>query len=258
MKYVAKALGWTTIIFWILIITFTGTAIYSASNLRIGFGDTRVSSSTDQLMVSMPLFVNNTSYYDISDLNLTTHVLDDTSSVVSTSATLLPSIPPGRHVETAHSVTLNLTELTHRAPSYLFNDTTLIVDMILKLRYASAFALQVSQNETLDWGAPLYGFAAGGVSYQFHNATHQRATVPLSFANHSFLNVTGTILWEIYNATDDLLASGVLTVDALPQSTYEGQIEAFVDASRVTGAGTLHFSFEFSWFTFGPLVVSYG
>ena len=42
MRYVVRALGWATKILWILIIVFSVTAVYSALNVRMGFGEFQV------------------------------------------------------------------------------------------------------------------------------------------------------------------------------------------------------------------------
>lgn len=259
MRNAVRALGWAINIFWIVIVAFTGTAIYSALNLRMSFGQPQVFSSNDLLILSFPILVNNTSYYDISELNLTANVMDHNGSVVSTSTALVPLIPHGSNIETAHNVSLSLNDITQRASSYLFNDTIFNINVSLKLRYAYAFAFQFSQNETIDWGAPLYNFSIGHISYQPHNLTHQKAVIPLSFENHSpFFSMTGTIRLEIFNDMNDSIGSGATSINVPPHSPYEGQIEAFVDVSRLTGSGNLHFYFETSMFSFGPLVMSYG
>ena len=259
MRHAVRALGWATNILWIIIIAFTCTAIYSALNLRISFGQPQVFSANDLLILSFPIIVNNTSYYDLSELNSTVNVMDHNDPVVATSTTSVPLIPRGSNIETAHNISLNLNDVIQRTPSYLFNDTIFNINRSMKLRYAYTFAFQFSQNTTIDWGAPLYNFSTGHISYQPHNSTHQKAVIPLSFENHSsFFSIAGTIHLEIYNDTNDSIGSGATSITVPPRSPYEGQIEAFVDVSRLTESGVLHFYFETSMFSFGPWVMSYG
>lgn len=260
MKHAVRALGWATKIFWIVIIVFTGTAIYSALNLGLSLGQPQVFSSSNGLVVlSFPLFINNTGYYDLSELNATVCLMDDNNSFVSASTTFVPLVPRGSIIKTANNLSLDLNDFIQGAPNYLFNDTVFNVGTSLSLRYAYAFAFEFSQNATIDWGAPLYDFSTGHISYQPHNSTHQKATIPLSFENHStFFNVTGTMYLEIHNDTNDFVGSRTLNVDVAPHSTYENHIEAFVDSSTLTGSGILYWYFDTSMFSFGPLVMSYG
>lgn len=260
MKHAVRALGWATKAFWVLIIAFTGTAIYSALNLRISRGQPQVfSSSNGPLVLSLPLLINNTGYYDLSELNATVYLMDDNNSFVSASSTFVPLVPRDSVFSTATNISLDMNDFIQGAPSYLFNDTVFNVDTSLSLRYAYAFAFGFSQNTTIDWGAPLYDFSPGHISYQPHNSTHQMATIPLSFENHStFFSVTGTVCVEMYNEMNDFTGSGALIVDVAPHSTYENHIEVFVESSTLTGSGMLCYYFDTSMFSFGPLAMSYG
>ncbi len=259
MKHAVRALGWAINIFWIIIIAFIGTAIYSALDLRMSHGHPQVFSSSPLLTLSFPISVNNTSYYDISELNSTVRVLGYDSSFFAASTNFVSLIPHGSNIETAHNVSLNLNDVVERTPGYLFNDTIFNVNKFLSIRYAYAFAFEFSDNTTVDWGAPLHNFSAGQISYQPYNSTHQKAIMSLGFENHSsFFSLNGTISLELYNDTDNRIGSGTLSVDVPRRSVYEGQIEAVVDSSRQTESGTLHFHFETSMFGFGPLVISYG
>jgi hypothetical protein len=259
MRQAVRALGWTINILWIIIIIFTGTAIYSALNLRISLGQPELFSSDALVMLSFPLSINNTSYYDISELNSTIDVIDYNGSVILTSATMVPLIPHGNNIETAHNVSANLNDLAQRAPGYLFNDTIFDVNISTKFRYAHAFAFQFLHNTTIDWGAPLYNFSLGQISYESYNLTHREAVIPLSFENHSpFLSMTGQIRLQIFNDMNDSIGSGAINVDVPPYSSYEGQIEALIDLSELTESGALHFYFETPMFSFGPQVISYG
>lgn len=260
MKHAVRALGWATKILWVLIIVFTGTAIYSALNLKMNLGEPQVfSSSNGPLVLSFPLFINNTGYYDLSDLNATVSLMDDNSSLVSASTTFVPLVPRGSVFSAPTNISLDMNAFLQGAPRYLFNDTVFNVDTSLSLRYAYAFAFEFSQNTTIDWGAPLCDFSAGQLSYQTHNSTHQKVLIPLSFENRSpFFGVAGTIRLEMYNEMNDFIGSGTLVVDVAPHSRYEDHAEAFVESSTPTGSGMIHCYFDTSMFSFGPLVMRYG
>ncbi len=259
MKHAVRALGWATKIFWILIIAFTATAVYSALDIQASLGHPRLVSSNGLLVFSLPLSINNTSYYDLSELNLTATVMDATGPVISQSTTYVPLVQRGSFITHVHNASIDLNDLVQGTPDYLFNDTVFEVNMSLTVRYASAFVFRFSENETLDWGAPLYNFSVGQIVYSPHNATHQKAVVPLSFANHSsFSNVTGTIYLESYSDEAEWIGSGTANVDVSRHAAYDGYIEAFVDSTRLMGSGALHFYFTTSMFDFGPLVMRYG
>ena len=259
MKYAVRALGWATKILWILIIVFSVTSVYSAMNVRMGFGQPQAFFSSGFLVISVPLFVNNTGLYDLSELNMTVAVMDHNESRLSTSATFVSSIPRGSSIETAHNVSVSLDDITSKLLNYLFNDTVFNLDMSLKLNFAHSIPFKVSKNMTMPWGAPLYNFSIGQVSYNFLNFTHQELVAPISFENHSpYFSVDGFMRVEIYNDNGELLGFSVSGLNVPSHSGYNGQMETIVDISKVTGSGEGHFFFETSAFNIGPVVMPYG
>ncbi|MBE0512347.1 hypothetical protein IBX38_04780 [Candidatus Bathyarchaeota archaeon] len=259
MRYAVRALGWATKILWILIIVFSVASVYSAMNVRMGFGQPQAFLSSGFMVISVPLFVNNTGLYDLSELNMTVAVMDYNESLLSTSTTFVPSIPRGSSIETAHNVSVNLDDITSKLLNYLFNDTVFNLDMSLKINFAHSIPFEVSTNMTMPWGAPLYNFSIGQISYNFLNLTHQEAIIPISFENHSpYFSVDGFMQVEIYNDNDELLGFSVSDLNVPSHSSYDSQVEIVVDVSKITGSGEVRFYFETSAFSFGPVVMSYG
>lgn len=259
MRYAVRALGWATKIVWILMVFFAATSVYSALNVKMGFGQPQVFLSSGFIIISVPLFVNNTGLYDLSELNMTVAVTDYNESFASTSTTFVPLIPRGSSIETAHNVSMSLDDTTSKLLDYLFNDTVFNLDLSLKLNFAGAIPFQVSTNMTMPWGAPLYNFSIGQISYNFLNLTHQEAIIPISFENHSpYFSVDGFMRFEIYNDNGELLGFSVSDLNVPSHSGYDGQVETIVDVSKVTGSGEVHFYFETSAFSIGPVVMPYG
>jgi hypothetical protein len=228
-------------------------------NVMISFGDSQVILSNEFVVISVPLFINNAGLYDLSELNITATVMDHNQSLLSTSATFVPLIPRGSSVETAQNVSISLDDIMSNAQIYLFNDTDFEVSMSAKLNFAHTIPFQVSTNMTMAWGAPLYNFSIGQISYNYINLTHQEAIIPISFENHSpYFGVEGTMRVELYNDDDELLGFGVSDLNVPSHSSYNGQVGIIVDLSKITGRGEVCFYFETSVFSFGPVVMLYG
>ena len=259
MRYAVRALSWATKIIWIFIVVFSATAVYSAMNVRIGFGQPQAYLSNGFVVLSIPLFVNNSGFYDLSELNMTVDVMDSNGSLLSASSTFVALIPRNGSIETAHNISINTDDATSQVQTYLFNDTIFNIDMSLKVKFASAVPLQVSMNTTVPWGAPLYNFSIGWISYNYLNLTHQEVMIPISFENHSpHFGVDGFMRVEIYNDNDELLGFSVSDLNVPSHSSYDSQVEMIVDVSKVTGSGEVRFFFETSAFSIGPVVMPYG
>ncbi len=263
MRYAVRALGWATKILWILIIVFSVTSVYSAMNLRMGFGEPQVFPSAETVIISIPVFINNSGFYDLSELNITAHVTDCNESLLATSTTFVALIPKSSNVETTHNVSISLDDITSKAQIYLFNDTFFNVTLSAELVFAHTIPLQASMNITMPWGAPFYNFSTGQISYNFLNLTHQEIIVPINFENHSpYFGVEGSMRVEIYNDTyndnDKPLDCSVLDLNVPSHSSYDGQVQMIADVSKITGSGEVRFYFETSVFSFGPMVMPYG
>jgi hypothetical protein len=256
MRQALRALGWATKVLWILIIVFAATAVYSALNFRMGFGEPQATFSDGIIVMSFPLIINNSGYYPVSDLNLTTSLIDNKGTLISTSTTFLPLINHNSNLEKAHNISLSLNDLN--LSCFLFEDSNFTADLSITMKIARAFSLRVATDMAIPWGAPLYNFSFGEMTLQ-SNTTHYFGVIPLSFENHSsFLNVTGAIRFEVYNNRGELLGSGEKIVDVPSYSGYRDQIELVVDdPAKITANGQVYVSFETSMFSFGPMVVPY-
>jgi hypothetical protein len=256
MKQAIRALGWATNIFWIMLLLFTVTAVYSAFQIKPGFGDASTSTSDSSLTVSLPFSLYNGGFYDISRINLTTLVTDSYGLPLTSSSTLFQLIPKGTNTTITHKILVDLRQMSTKSLSHLlFNDTSLAVDAILKLNYASAIPFQISTNFTMPWGAPLASLALGKMIVSPYNSTCSEATVPLSFENHSPLGLNGTMRLELVDVTNRIVGTGSVPIIGAPHSGFETAVEILMSGnpSNVTEA---RLYFDTSIFHYGQLVIS--
>lgn len=244
-----RTLAWATYIFWIVLIFFSLTAVYSAVQVAQGFrfGEPQTSTYQGTSTLSLPLRINNAGFYDIANLNLTTLVRDSSGVSVSDSSTFVQLIPHGMDSSLKHNITLdvgsmNLSQLSH----LLFSDDDLTVDATVTLDYADVIPFALGTNLSMPWGAPLYNLTLG--SFSMSGAS---ATVPFSFDNHSFFDLNGTVRLEIVDSLDHVVGQGTTNIFALPHSDYSNNVT--VTVSGVPAAARLYF--QTSVFDFGPVVI---
>ena len=251
MKPAIRALGIATIVIWIFLIVFAATAVYSVMNLGVDFGEVEFFTSSNGVVLSLPFFINNTGYYDISELNISTRIMDSNGTLLKLSQTFVPLVSSGSNVEEAHNISIESDDIMERI-ELVFNDSSFVFDAFITLNFANIVPVQMSMNMTMPWGAPLSNVSVGEISRLPFNATHDRVVVPLSFENHSFFDVTGTMNFEIYNDVEELVTSGETSLDAQSESTYNEQVDVYLsltDASRLTESGKVRLIFETSIFT---------
>lgn len=250
MKTVIRTIGWATYIFWIILIFFSVTAVYSAVQVAQGFrfGEPQTSTSDGTATLSLPLRINNAGFYDIANLNVTTLVTDSSGMPVSDSSTLVQLIRRGEQSSLTHNITLDVSSMNSSQLSHLlFADDNLTVDTFVTLNYAQVIPFALGANLSMPWGAPLSNLTLGTVSM-----SGTSATVPFSFDNHSFFELNGTMRLEIVDNLDHVVGQGTAHILALPQSNYSQSLTVTVSGAPATA----RLYFQTSVFDYGPVVIA--
>lgn len=251
MRQAIRALGWASNVFWIILLFFTVTAVYSAFQLRPGFGQPYESTSGGTFTVSLPFHIDNGGLYDISDVNLTTLIKDDYGLSVSNSSTFVRLIPHGSNVSATHQMSVSVSQIAAGNLWYLLlNDSTFNIDVALKLIYAHAVPFKISSNLTMPWGAPLSNLTLGTPSF-----TPTEAIIPISFENHSFFVLTGTMRLEIVDNHNNVVGERTTALNVQSQSGFGTELDVSVSGDP-TNIREARLHFQTSVFNYGPLVIA--
>ncbi|MEA2090690.1 MAG: hypothetical protein U9O89_08080 [Thermoproteota archaeon] len=253
MEQAIRALSWAIRLFWIMLIIFSVTVAYSLFMLlgNVEMREPQFFASNGDATVSLPFFINNTSYYDMSDLNITTYVVYEEGATLCNSTTYEELIPKGSVLYGAHNVSINLNQTITNYSNLLFNDTYLNMHAFVSLKFAKVIPLQIAFNQTLEWGAPFYNFTLHQI---FYNETTANATVLFGFENHFFMDLNGTIQIRFYDDAGNPIGSGETDMQVPSHSPCQQLIELSVTAKPETA----HFYFQTDMFSFGPLRIHYG
>lgn len=252
MRYAIRALGWATIVIWILIISFSATVVHSAMQIGLDLGGApEFSASNGELTVSIPFSISNGGLYDISQLNITTRIIAENETALSSSTSLVPLIPKKSIVNESYGISLSLEDLVAKNLTYmLFNDTNLNVDMFVGLTYAYAIPLKISSNLTMPWGAPFHNLTVDGISA----APPNQVNVSLSFDNHAFFSINGTVRLEIVDASNNPIGSGTSEIFVAAGDRYDDILPVIMTGDPYAVA-KVHIYFDSPLFSFGPVVI---
>lgn len=259
MRIPIRIIGIATAFFWIFLIVFSVSVAYSVKDLQFDFGDPQLGVTSDnKLLFSLPITVINKGYYNIGFFNVTTEVSDKGGFTITRGTTFIPIIKKGEGITTTHNTTIDVNDLLQSSQNYLFNDTELKILEVVSMRIAEVIPVQVSTNLSIAWGAPLYNFTLGEIECTMCNQTHLRAIIPISFENHAFFDLTGSIQICMYNSTDMLVGEGQTTIEAQQNSPHHGYVELCVLTAEMTESGYFDVYFLTPFFSYGPLVIPYG
>ncbi|MDH7564594.1 MAG: hypothetical protein QHH24_06950 [Candidatus Bathyarchaeota archaeon] len=255
-------IGIATTVFWIFVVIFAVSAMYSVKDLRFEFGEPQASvTSEGKMLLSMPITIVNTGYYNIRNFNVTTLIFDAENMPIVQGSTSVPIIQKGREITTSHNITFSIADLLQKSERYLFEDVALRAEERIGLWAAEVIPVEARANISLPWGAPLYNFALGTPQYSAYNRTHMRAEIPISFENHAFFDLACNVGVRMFDDSSRLLGAGATSVEALQHSAYDGSLTMYVpvptsDTSMTSGYFEVNFAS--SLFSFGPMVIHYG
>jgi len=258
MNVPLRALSWATRFFWIIILAFAVTCAYSATLIRVNFGELTITSTKEDFTVTLPIILDNKGYYNIADLNITTLIADYENRQISKTTTYIAQILPQNNANIFHNVNLNLNEIMTRT-DYLFCDSNFTIYGSINLNYANLIPFGFETNTTIPWGAPLFNFTTGMPEYSVYNTTHLIVNMPINFQNHSpYFGVTGTIQIEIFNDRDQLIGNSTVSIDAPSNADYYDEVGMLVNAWMFTEKGQIRVYVETEMFDYGPMVINYG
>jgi len=259
MRIPIRIIGTATTFLWLFLIVFFVSAAYSVKDVSFDFGEPQIETTSDnRILFSLPVTIGNKGYYSVGSFNITTEISDNEGFIITQGSTFIPKIEKGREITTTHNMTIDVNDLLQSSQDYLFNDTELEIHEIVSMKLAEVIPVQASTNLSMPWGAPLYNFKLVQIEYVAHNQTHTRAIISISFENHAFFDLTGSILIRMYNSTNTFLEEGQTAIEAPQNAHYQGHVELNVPIAGISENGYFEVYFLTPFLDFGPLVVPYG
>lgn len=262
MKVPIRMLGIATTIFWVLLIAFIVLAVYSVKDLRFDMGEPEfMANSEEQLNLNLPLIIDNGGYYSLREFHIATVFSNADGLEISRTNTLIPVIPSGEITRIDHNIPLDIEEIYQNDENYLFEDNEIQVSLAIGVNFAEVLPSQISTNFTFPLGAPFSNFNLHQPSLNIFNITHSRLSATLSFDNHAFYDVIGSIDVELYDDQSNLISTNQELLNTPQQTSFINEIELFIpNSSSFDSIQNGHFEVSFStlMFDYGPLVIPYG
>ncbi|MGQ9506910.1 MAG: hypothetical protein ACUVTB_03495 [Candidatus Bathycorpusculaceae bacterium] len=259
MQIPIRMIGITTTFFWIFLIAFFVSAVYSVKDLHLDFGEPQINVTADnEILLTFPLTITNKGFYSLNDFNLATQISDKEGFMIASGTTFIPTINKDDAANVAHNITIDLNKLVKHNENFLFKDTELEIFEMVGMVIADLIPIQASTNYSMPWGAPLYNFALSEPQRVAANSTHLQVILPISFENHAFFDVAGDVKIKMYNNASLLLCEGQISINVPQQSPYNGFVEFYVSRSEMTENGYFSVSILTPLFNHENLVIPYG
>ena len=237
MRHAIRALRLVIVVLWIAVLLLPATValslweIFEARN-NVAIGEPSFSMSDENFLISVPFFMNNTGFYDISDLFAKISVYSENEKIAEFLTEPL-NIPAGRTVESNFNVSGSLADIISRDSELLTNSKDLNVNVALHFQVAYILAFNIARNFTYNWGAPFSNLT---IDYMRVNATHISFFV--SFYNNASFPLSGPLKVELSNLQNVPIGSAVHVVNVEPNEYYQDSFTFEADET-----GIIHLSF---------------
>jgi len=264
MRLAVKVIGLAVTVATIILIAFLGSMIYSlyttfATGEAVYFGDVDYELSDGSITLIIPVYVNNTGLYDMTDINITTVVVDGRGNQLSCATTTVPVVKRDSTWEGFHELTISLSQIVEKNLTYLlFEEADLYTDVLMSFTYAKAVTFGVSVEEIeVPWGPPLYGLNVTDVTLRFEDTTPM-AEMWIYFENRSPIDLVGALTVELRNADGTLVATGTSDLNAPSWTTWSGVIRMpLEDVDLITPEGEVWLYVTIGGSLVGPIVIPY-
>jgi hypothetical protein len=200
-----------------------------------GIGEPNLTLSDGNLSMSIPFRINNTGFYELSEVCIKIDVCGEAGKIAEFSTQQL-KIPAGEMVESNLSASISLEDLLSRDRKLLTNDTELNASVAFHFRVAYVMAFKIAKNFTVHWGAPFSNLTIQHVGYK---ETHQVFSV--SFCNNASFPISGPLRLEILNRSNIPVGSMEQQINVPSKGLYQGLFEILV--SGLTNSGTVRLYF---------------
>jgi hypothetical protein len=262
MKISIRMVTIATCLLWAILIVVSATLVYSMKDFRIDFGNLQTSVTNDSnTKLEFPLGIVNSGYFSMQDFNISTEIQDQRQNLLARGSTLVDSIPAGSTANTTLQISADIKDILQNHQDLIFNDSTLQITTDISVKTAELITFKVSSNSTMPWGAPLFNLVFSSPENAAQAASNSTdpllLILPMSFENHAFFNINGTIVANAYNSTNILVGTGNASFSVPQQSKYKGELQ-FEISKDFTQTGHFEILFSTSIFDYGPVVIAYG
>jgi len=239
-----KALSWAIGILWVFVLVLPITIAVSLSKLAepgtIGVKQSEVSYSNNIFSLSSPFYINNTGFYDLTDINFTISI-NDAFGKLSTTSALIPTIRAGSIANSSFIINVSVAKLSPRIFALLTNDTDLNLGVSASFGAAHAMTFRVSTNFSQPWRAPFYNFTVLAIIYDSASA---QLSISASFENHANYPLNGSFTLQAYNNRSKRIGYFQDEVNVQPSSPFSGSYEFGIDAAELTSNNYVGLYFE--------------
>ena len=259
MKQVIKTLSLSVNLMMILVFLFilvTGHSMFKtvSSDQGLWFGRFEYRELDNSFILSLPYYINNTGYFNISKVELITRIEDENNVSITESATSIPEVEKFSKKLGVHEITVSLQDLASKSPHLLFNESELTLTHILGFSYAYVYSFRLDvQRVPFSWFPPFHNLSIRDIRYDLKES---RLITLIYFENLSPMTLKGKLLLKVLDRNGALLGVGAEDVEIHSGTVYSENLKIDVkEHTTLREVDRIEFYFETETYSIGPVTV---
>jgi hypothetical protein len=220
--------------------TIAFSILQLANSNNMGFREPIFSYSNGDIFLSAPFYINNTGYYDLSDINITIGMRDGDKALARFSGNY-PPIPAGVLLNETYDASISLAQIASKDGEIFVQDKTLNLDGYLFFRIAYLIGIGSSTNHAIKWGAPFFNLTISPLSF---NSSTQKLPLTISFENHAHFAVNGRMQLKMRNSESELVETNSKNISAPSGALFFETFELTIDPVTMPAHGVVEVYFD--------------
>jgi hypothetical protein len=245
MHQVIGALTLMTIFISIIALGVPATVAISISSLlqpnTIAFREPDITYADGVFWLSGPFFINNTGFYDLSDLNATMLLETPDNATLSSDAKLLPILSAGSTVTSFYQLSFPLNSSDGLDEELLTRGADLSLNTSMSFTVISIITVGISSTFVVRWRAPFVNLTISSPRY---DNLSEEFSFSLSFANSANFELSGVLIVDVTNNVNDLIGSTRMSVNLSSRTLFRQSFDVSINRSVITNSGTVSVYFD--------------
>ena len=241
---VSRLLGRIGIVVAVVILSYVGLTVYSASQIGVGSGGSPTTVNVSQNVVTLTsgFSLANHGVLAITGVSITSVVRypDGTLLGVASSPTL--TIPPATNSTIPVSISVPLSAGAEAA-ALLTHSVHLPAETSANVTFGGIVTVRVLDSSGFDWGAPFDSLNATVGSPMAQPNGTVAVPVQISFNNRAQFDENGQFNYAILSSTGATCASGMIPVQVPPGGAFNQGVTVYLPASCSASGGAVALSY---------------
>ncbi len=240
-----KAVTLMMIFLWIVALGLPAAVALSVSNLlqpnTIAFREPDVAYADGSFSLSGPFFINNTGFFDLSDVNASLLLATQNHALVSSYIGTLPAAGAGSTITSTYRFDIPLNGSTLHEAHLLTESADLNLNASLSFSVISLITLGIGSTFVTRWRAPFSNLTISNPAYDQGTGNF---SFSVSFTNSANFEYSGILAVKATQNDNQTIGSIETTIRVSLRTSFQQTFVLYVGTHPFADSGTIEMYFD--------------